>query len=103
MSNLDHWVKRAHQWVDFGPLRLASLLMSMASAGTGGVGTYTLRPGDWRIRTGYLASPDLGNVCSHGLRRGLCASPLVLAGVFHPVRIVAYLGLHFVSAFNVTN
>lgn len=33
MSNLDHWVKSAHQWLDFGLLRIASLLMSMASAG----------------------------------------------------------------------
>ncbi|MCW8327487.1 cyd operon protein YbgE [Photobacterium sp. SDRW27] len=33
MSNLDLWVKRVHQLVDFGLLRMAALIMSMAAAG----------------------------------------------------------------------
>lgn len=33
MSNLGDGVKRIHQWVDVGPLRLLGLVMSLASAG----------------------------------------------------------------------
>ncbi|MGF1699011.1 cyd operon protein YbgE [Photobacterium makurazakiensis] len=33
MSNLNLWVKRVHQWVDFTLLRLLALMMSLATAG----------------------------------------------------------------------
>lgn len=33
MSNLDRWVKRGHQWLDYSLIRLVALVLSMATAG----------------------------------------------------------------------
>ncbi|KLV09106.1 cytochrome bd biosynthesis protein [Photobacterium aquae] len=32
MSNINHWVKRIHQWLDFGLLRVLGLVMSLVTA-----------------------------------------------------------------------
>lgn len=63
------------------------------------MGANTLCPGDWWIRTGDLTSPDMGNMYSNDLRCWLCAAPLVLAGVLHPVFRIAYFVLYHVVTF----